>query len=157
MPAFLKIDGVDGDSAHDDNHKKWIDVRAVGSEVSRTVKMVDTNAAQFGRGTTSFEPITLHCKLDSSWPQLAKNCADGKKHATAQIDLCRDEDNECKPYATIKLKNVLITDCDLQGSGLNDGESLAIRLGFTEIEWVFNKTTATGPAGTVQTTYRLMS
>jgi len=157
MPAFLKIDGVDGDSAHDDTYKKWIDVRSVGTVVHRTVPMTGNNAADFGKGTTSFSTINLNCKLDSSWPQLAKNCADGKKHGKAQIHLCRDENNKSVPYATIDLTNVIIADCNLAGSGSDDGEMLSVSLGFTEIKWAYNKTDGNGnSSGKVETTYVLM-
>lgn len=157
MPAFLKLDGVDGEYSHGDSYDGWIELESVASPVKRTVN-TGVNLGAWGAGTTKFSDIQVSCKADGSFPTLVKNCADGKVHTTAEIHLCESKDNKNRAYAQMKLKNVIITDCGFAGTGdAARKATVGLGLAFTEIEWIAEKVDKAGqPIGKVSKSYTLI-
>jgi type VI secretion system secreted protein Hcp len=135
MAGYLKIGDIKG-QASDSAHKDWIELLSVGQVVRRP--MSAGSGGQAGRQQSAVEcpPIQVTKQLDISTPKLFEAVCKGTTFPDVEIHLCTSEGEGRKPYYTIKLKNVKVSDLALSASaqaGMGDTESLA--LDYTEIEW----------------------
>lgn len=69
--AYLKFDGVDGEST-DKDHKQWIEVMSVSQGITSR-----DAASGLPTGKRQHKPITITKPIDKSSPLLAKSLADG--------------------------------------------------------------------------------
>jgi type VI secretion system secreted protein Hcp len=112
--AFLKIDGVPGEST-DDKHKDWIEVLSFNHGMSQPSSATASSA---GGGTTervniSDFSITKH--LDKASPKLYELCATGKHIANVTLELCRAGGDKVK-YMEVKMEQAIISSVAPGGS-----------------------------------------
>lgn len=112
--AFLKIDGIPGEST-DDKHKDWIEVLSFNHGVHQPSSATASSA---GGGTTeraNFEDFTIVHHIDKASAKLFENSASGKHHPTVTLELCRAGGDKLK-YLEIKMEEVVISGVQVGGA-----------------------------------------
>lgn len=104
--AFLKIDGIPGEST-DDKHKDWIEILSYGWGVSQP----SSGAASTGGGASAeradFQDFTISKTIDKASPKLFLACADGTHIKEVKLELCRAGGDKMK-YMEYKLSDCMI-------------------------------------------------
>ncbi|MBX3439673.1 MAG: type VI secretion system tube protein Hcp [Planctomycetaceae bacterium] len=117
--AFIKFDGIDGQSEEKD-HKAWSDLDSFSWGGNRPGGG-RTGAART-RGAVDFEDVTFVMELDKSTPKLQEAFSKGKVFSTVKIDETATYTDEGQTiYLAIELKNVSITHLSMSGSGAVSG------------------------------------
>ncbi len=149
--AFLKIDGVKGESA-DAKHKGEIDVISFSWGMSQT----GTSAAGGGGGAgkVHVHDFAITKKTDAASPLLMLNCANGA-HIKEASFVVRKAGGEQLEYLKIKLTDVLISSYQPSsdsGSPLSAGKGAdeipmeQISLNFAKVEFSYQPQGADGKA-----------
>ena len=137
--AFLKIDGVPGEST-DDKHKDWIEVLSYSTGVSQTPSGSASTAGGASSGRADFQDFSIVKALDKASPKIALACAQGKHIKEVKLELCRAGGDKVK-YMEYKLSNCMITSYRPGGSALG-GETLPLEevsFDFGKIEWTYTQ------------------
>lgn len=137
VDMFLQVEGVKGESA-DANHSGFSDVQSISWGASQAASI---SGGGGGSGKVSFSDLTVTAGMDSATPAILKYCASGKHFASAKISICKAGGTQIE-YATIVLKDVLVT--STQFVGASGGDAMGINYSFqaTKVEhhyWVQGK------------------
>lgn len=146
--AFLKIDGVQGEST-DARHSGEIEALAYHWGATQAVTGTVSDKGNITGSRVNMDALTITKALDSSSPLLAQNCAEGKVYPTVTLVLQRSGGSREK-YMEYKLTNALVS--SIQSGGAANGEdgvpTEEVSLSFSKIEWAYTKIGPDGrPAG----------
>jgi type VI secretion system secreted protein Hcp len=133
--AFIKIDGIPGEST-DDKHKDWIEVLSYHWGVSQTSTATRSSAGGAGSQRADFSDFSIVKALDKASPLLALQCANGTAIKQVILELCRAGGDKVK-YMEYKLTNCMITSHRPGGSS-QGGENLPLEetsFDYGKIEW----------------------
>jgi type VI secretion system secreted protein Hcp len=137
--AFLKIDGVPGEST-DDKHKDWIEVLSFTFGESQPSSATASSA---GGGTTervNFQDLAIVKHLDKATPKLDEQCCSGKHIANVTLEVCRAGGDKVK-YMEVKLEQVIIS--SVQAGGTAAGTDLLptehVSFNFGKIKWTYTQ------------------
>ncbi len=157
--AFLKIDGVPGES-QDDKHKEWIELHSFSTGVSQHVggNRSTTGAATGGR--VEHQDFSIVKNLDKTSPKLNLFCCNGTHIPKITMELCRATGDK-QLYYKIILGDSIITTVRPGGSA-KGGDAVPLEevaFNYGDIEWVYTQTDhKTGkPAGNVSTKWSLVN
>jgi type VI secretion system secreted protein Hcp len=157
--AFLKIDGIDGEST-DDKHKNWIEVLSYSHGVSQLSTGSRSSGGGASSGRCDHADFSIVKTLDKASPKLNLYCCNGEHIKSVTVQLCRAGKDKLK-YMEYKLSDVLVTSVRPGGSS-QGGESLPLEevsFNYGKIDWIYTATDhATGkPAGDVKTGWDTMA
>lgn len=113
VDAFLKIDGIDGEST-DDKHKGWIEVNSFSWGATQPSSATASSA---GGGTTervTLEDLTITKHIDKASPKIHEAVSSGKHYATVTLQLCRAGGDKVQ-YYEVKMEQVIISEAVAQG------------------------------------------
>jgi type VI secretion system secreted protein Hcp len=113
IDAFLKIEGVDGESKSKD-HKGWVVIESMSSPIMRQVP--DSSASTQKR---QHKPISVTKAVDKSSPILKKAASDGTHFPSATLDV-KDPKNPGQTQR-YELVNVQITSYQVTSGAAADG------------------------------------
>jgi type VI secretion system secreted protein Hcp len=136
--AFIKIDGVPGEST-DDKHKDWIEILSYSHGHTQPSS---STASSAGGGTTEradFKDVSVTKHIDKASAKLAELCASGKHIANVVIELCRAGGDKLK-YMEIKMEDVIIS--SFQSGGQSKGDLLPtedVDFNFGKIKWTYTQ------------------
>jgi len=137
--AFLKLDGVDGDST-DRNHKGEIEIQSFSWGLSQTG--AHGTGGGGGAGKVSFQDIHFSSKVNKSSPLLMKNCAQGT-HIKKAVLTVRKAGGDQQEYYVVKMEDLLVSSYDSAGEEAGDAPADAFSINFAKIEFAFNGGDAT--------------
>jgi type VI secretion system secreted protein Hcp len=152
--AFVKIDGIDGESS-DDKHPRWMEIITLDTGLDQKKSSTASSAGGAGAGRADFKPFSFSKLVDTATPALALACADGTHIDTIVIELCRAGGGKLK-FMEYKLSNCLITGVYTAG-GPGELPAEIISLSYGKVEWRYTKQNRSGggAAGQVATGWRL--
>jgi type VI secretion system secreted protein Hcp len=137
---FLKIDGVDGESA-DSKHKGEIDIESWSWGASQS----GTSAGGGGAaGKVSMQDFTFTKHVDKASPKLFEKLATGEHLREAKFVVRGSSSNE---YLTITLTDVMVTSYSTGGSSGDDRPTESVSLNFGKIKMSYVEQDAKGTAG----------
>lgn len=116
--AFLKIDGIPGEST-DDKHKDWIEIVSYGHGVTQQVSETACSAGGASAGRADFNDFTLTKLVDKASPKLFEACCTGKHIKEIVIEVCRSGTDKQK-FLEIRMEQVLISRYDHDGGESKD-------------------------------------
>jgi type VI secretion system secreted protein Hcp len=134
IDAYLKIDGINGEST-DQNHNHWIEVSKVVGSVHQPRASSVSTAGGMTSSRASLSDIMLEKVADLSSPLLRQHCAMGKTIGKAVLEFMR-ADGDGKPicYEKWTLTNVMISNVTYDsGSGGTMRET--VHLAYSKINW----------------------
>ena len=136
MAAYIKFDGVDGESKAD-KHEKWSDLQSVSQAVHKAGSGA-TGAAR-RRGTVLLDDIQCSKLLDKSSPKIAEAVCLGKVFSKVEIHILTSTTGSGRePYYKYELKNVMVTSYQVAG-GSQYKPSESFSLNFEEISVVYTE------------------
>jgi type VI secretion system secreted protein Hcp len=141
---FLKIDGIDGESA-DDKHKGEIDLESWswGESQSGT----HSGGGGGGAGKVSMQDFHFVMKINKASPKLALACANGE-HIKKAVLVCRKAGKEQQEFLKITLSDLLISSYQTGGSGSSSiVPTDQISLNYAKIEWEYKEQKPDGTLG----------
>ena len=137
--AFLKIDGVEGEST-DDKHKGQIEIDSFSWGVSNAGSM----ATGGGTGKASFSDFTITKTVDKSSPKLMQAVATGEHLKTVDLSM-RKAGGTQMDYYVIHLEDVLVSSYSTSG-GSGEAPMESISFNYQKIEFQYIPTNADGTA-----------
>ncbi len=137
--AFLKIDGIDGEST-DAKHTNWIEVLSYSTGLSQTA----SGSASTTGGATSqranFQNFSIVKALDKASPNISLACAVGTHIKSVILELCRAGGDKGK-YMEYRLSNCIVSSVRPGGSS-GGAETLPIEevsFNYGKIEWIYTQ------------------
>jgi type VI secretion system secreted protein Hcp len=155
--AFLKIDGIPGEST-DDKHKDWVEILSYSHGVSQPASRARSTGGGASAERCDHADLSIVKVLDKASPKLALFCCNGTHIKTVKIELCRATGDKQK-YMEYLLSDVIVSSCRPGGSA-HGGEALPLEevsFNYGKIEWTYTETDhATGkPKGDVKANWDL--
>jgi type VI secretion system secreted protein Hcp len=144
VDIFLKINGVDGESA-DDKHKKDIDILAFSWGLSNSGSAQIGGGA--GAGKVNVQDLSVTKWVDAATPKLVLACCNGTHYDDATL-VVRKAGGTPVEYIKLKLTEVLVTSVSTGGSGGEDRLTENITLNFAKFNLDYTPQDAKGAAGT---------
>jgi type VI secretion system secreted protein Hcp len=139
VDMFLKIEGVDGESA-DSRHRGWIDVLSVDWDVTRPS---GSTAGARTSAPATFGGLTVSKTVDKSSPSLYLACADGRHVRQATLVAYRAGES-ARPYYEIVLTDVMVTAVGVSGGPTEDALTEYVTLNFRQVQWTYTPMDASG-------------
>lgn len=136
--AFIKIDGIEGEST-DDRHPGWIETIAFRSGHSMPIskRTSSTHGATLGR--VDFDTFAFSKLIDKSSPLLMSACAAGTHINDITVELCRAGTDKVK-FMAYKFKNSLISSVLTSSGDPNNGFPVElVKISFGKIEWCYSR------------------
>ncbi|MHC4399529.1 MAG: Hcp family type VI secretion system effector [Planctomycetota bacterium] len=143
MAAYIKFDGTEGE-AQDKDHKGWSDIISFNQGINQPGG--GSTGATRRRGDVVLDDIVVVKELDKSSPKIAESMCKGKVFPKVEIDLTASYTDAGRvTYYRYELKNVLVTNYNIGGSGqAEDVPTEQIAFNFEEIKCTY---TEHGPDG----------
>lgn len=144
--AFLKINGVPGESS-DDKHKEWIEVLSYSFGVDQPKTSSASSHGSLSAERANFHDFHVVKALDKSSPKLFVACASGEHFPDATLEICRAGGDK-QPFMEYKLTDVMVS--SLRPGGTGKGESVPLEevsLSYGKIEWKYTQTKVAGGKG----------
>jgi len=141
--AFLKIDGIQGESTNG-KHVGEIDVAAFKLGVLQS--LVSGAGGGAGVGKATFAPIVIFKGIDKASPLLFLSCATGQHRPEAILTLT----DHGRETFKVRLVDVIISACDVNSNDLG-GSDLpleTVSLSYGKIEVTFTPISSRGIPGT---------
>jgi type VI secretion system secreted protein Hcp len=134
---FLKIDGIDGESAFD-GHKAEIDVLSWSWGV--TQQGTTHVGGGGGAGKANVNDLSFVHSVDLASPNLLKNCFTGKHIKEALLTQRKAGGDKSLPYLTIKMTDVIISSVQPGGSdGSAEKPTESVTLNFADVEYIYKQ------------------
>jgi type VI secretion system secreted protein Hcp len=127
--AYLKIDGIPGEST-DKDHKDWIDLYSYGWGTTHA------GIGPVGQttGKANVQDFKFVMKVDKATPKLFLAAAFGMPIKNAVLEICRNgEIQQC--FMKWTLTDVMVTSYQLSGSNENPTESVSFLFQKIEVEY----------------------
>ena len=157
--AFLKIDGIPGEST-DDKHKDWIEILSYSWGVSQPASGSHSSGGARAAERVNVQDFSIVHTLDKASPKLFLACCKGEHLKTTCIELCRATGDKQK-YMEYKLTDVIVSSVRPGGSS-KGGETLPVEeisFNYTKVEMTYTVTDhKTGrPSGDVKANWDLFA
>ncbi len=155
MAAFVKYDGIDGESK-DANHDKWIDVLNVDWGIHKPGGGATGQSRRAGAAVV--EDMTLTMEYEKSSPKLQEKCLKGEIIPKLELELTATYGGSRATYLKYELKNVMITSYQTNASGNDEAGPPTIVIGnnFEEVKVTYTEYDDTGSSqGNVETEFKV--
>lgn len=125
--AFLKIDGIPGEST-DDKHKDWIEIASYRQGLSQPASSTASSVGGASAERVSFGAFAISKQVDKASPKLFEACCTGKHIKEIVIEVCRAGGDKQK-YLEIRLEQVIVSSYVQDGGGEFPHESVNFSAG----------------------------
>ena len=133
--AFLKIDGIKGEST-DDKHKDEIEIESFSWGATQAGTMAFGGGA--GAGKVQFTGFNFTTGLSKASPMLFLKCATGE-HIKSAILSGRKAGGEQQDFLKITLSDVLVSSYQSGGSSSSELPMEQISLNYSKIEFEYKQ------------------
>lgn len=142
--AFLKIEGIDGESA-DSKHKGEIEL--LSFSWGETQGGTFAHGGGGGAGKVSMQDIHFVSRVNKASPKLFLSCASGEHIKKATLT-CRKAGKDQQEFLKYTLSDILVSSYQIGGSSSGDSIPLdQVSLNFAKIEIEYKEQLATGALG----------
>ena len=140
---FLKIDGIEGESA-DSKHKNEIQLESWSW--GSTQQGSFSHSGGGGAGKVAMQDFNFVMKVNKSSPKLFDACATGS-HIPKAVLVCRKAGKEQQEFLTVVFKDILVSSYQTGGSANDVIPVDQISLNFADIEFDYKEQKADGTLG----------
>ncbi len=143
MAAYIKFDGVDGES-QDKDHKAWSDLMSFSQGLTQPGG--GSTGQTRRRGDVIVDDLSCAKELDKASPKIAEAVANGKVFSKVEIHVTASYTDAGRvTYYAYELKNVLVTHYHISGSGQSDSVPAEdFSLNFEEIKVTYTENDSKG-------------
>ena len=142
--AFLKIEGIDGEST-DEIHAKWIEISSFSHGVTQPMSSSSGTGGRTG-GRADFDAFSVIKTIDTSTPDLNIFCASGKHIPKIELDLCLATGDK-HTFMKYTLEDVVVSSVRPGGSAGEPRPSEQISFGYGKIKWEYVPVDQKGAVG----------
>jgi type VI secretion system secreted protein Hcp len=143
--AFLKIDGIDGDSTRK-GFEKQIEVLSFSWGGSNPSTIGVTGGGGGGKGTLS--SLNIMKKADGSSPKFFQKCMEGEHIKKAALTLNKAGGKAAVDFVKYELETVYIDSVQYSGSGGGDDTPIeSVSLSFGKVTYTYTPQKADGTKG----------
>ncbi len=136
--AFLKIDGIPGESS-DDKHKDWIEIQSFGHSIEQPAQATASTAGGATAERVNHGMYEITHFLDKASPKIYEACSTGKHIKDVTIELCRSGGDKVK-YMEIKMEQVIISKVETAGSANDNGfPHEKVSFSYGKIKWTYTQ------------------
>jgi type VI secretion system secreted protein Hcp len=135
--AFIKIDGIEGEST-DDKHKGWIELVAFSHGLTQSTSSTASSSGGASAERANFQNFSFTKQLDIASPALNLACADGTHIDEIVVELCRAGTEKVK-FMEYKMNNCIISGVSVGGAGEGDLPSETVTIDFGKINWAYTQ------------------
>jgi type VI secretion system secreted protein Hcp len=128
---YLKIDGIDGESA-DDKHKSEIQLLSYSWGGSQTTSVAGTGGS--GAGKVDLSHLSIMKYLDKASPKLFKAMCTGQHIASATLTAIK-AGADGKPFLTVTLTELFVSSLQLSASSEIPSESVSFSYNQIKMEY----------------------
>lgn len=121
--AFLKIDGIPGEST-DDKHKDWVEILSYSFSADQPASATKSSAGGASTERVNLGDFSIVKALDKASPKLFEFCCTGKHIKEITLSLCRSGGDKVK-YMEYKLEEVIVSSFRPGGSA-KGGDKLPV-------------------------------
>lgn len=143
--AFLKIDGIPGEST-DDKHTDWIEIKSFHHGLAQPSSATASTAGGATAERVKHEDFNITHLLDKASPKIYDACCTGKHIKDITIELCRAGGDKVK-YMDIKMEQVVISSVSVAGGGVTDFPAEVITFNYGKIKWTYTQQKRADGAG----------
>ena len=144
--AFLKIDGIPGESS-DDKHKDWIEVLSFAHQMDQPASATASSTGGATAERVNHGTFDIRHLLDKASPKLYEACCTGRHLKEVTLELCRAGGDKMK-YLEVKLEQVLVSKVEASGQASDDGfPSEVIKFSYGKIRWTYTQQKRTDGQG----------
>lgn len=143
--AFLKIDGIPGESS-DDRHKDWIEITSFSHSLEQPASATASSAGGATAERVNHAPFVFTHLLDKASPKLYEACCTGKHIKEVTLELCRAGGDKMK-YMEIKMEQVIVSSVAPSGSAGDDFPKETVALSYGKIKWTYTQQKRADGAG----------
>ena len=143
--AFLKIDGIPGESS-DDKHKDWIEITSFTHSMEQPASATASNAGGATAERVNHGTFNITHLLDKASPKLYDAVCTGKHLKEVILELCRAGGDKMK-YMEVRLEQVLISRVAPYGSAGDGFPSETLSLSYGKIKWTYTQKKRADGAG----------
>ena len=151
MAAFLKYDGIDGESK-DANHQKWIDVLSIDWGAQRP-----GGSARRRRGA-AVDDMVVTIEYEKAAPKLQEKCLKGEVIPKVEIELTATYGGARATYLRYELENVLVTSYGTNASGNDEAgpPTVVVANNFEAVKVTYTEYGDDGSSlGSVESSYKV--
>jgi type VI secretion system secreted protein Hcp len=127
--AFLKLDGIDGDSLVR-GYEKWIEVMSFSWGVSQGASHASGGGG--GAGKAVFQDLSFVVNFSKASPELFKRCATGE-HIKSGVLSVRKAGEKPLEFYKVRLTDVLVSSFQDSNSSGADQALNSVSLNFTDL------------------------
>jgi type VI secretion system secreted protein Hcp len=157
MAAYIKFSGIDGE-AKDKDHDKWSDILSFSQGLQQPGGGATGQSRR--RGDVIVEDITIVKELDKSSPKIAESMCKGEVFDNVEIHLTASFTKAGRvTYYAYELKNVLVTNYNISGSGQSEEvPTEQLSLNFEEISVKYTECDESGKTqGDIEYTWKVQA
>jgi type VI secretion system secreted protein Hcp len=134
--AFIKIDGIPGESS-DDKHQDWIEVTHFEHGLEQPASATASSSGGATAERVNHAPFVIKHQIDKASPKLYEACCTGKHIKEVVFELCRAGGDKVK-YLEVKLQQVLVSKVELEGAKSDDSfPAEVVSLNYGKINWTY--------------------
>jgi type VI secretion system secreted protein Hcp len=142
IDAFLKIDGIDGESTHK-GAEGQIEVVTFAWDLTNASNPGVGGGSGVGKAVPGY--FSFVHQYDKASPTLAKSCASGKHLASAKLTVYKAGEGQ-KDFMTVAMKQVMVVNVALNGSTGGEVSETAV-LSYADIEFEYKPQDDKGALG----------
>jgi type VI secretion system secreted protein Hcp len=143
--AFLKIDGIPGEST-DDKHRDWIEILSFSHNLDQSASATASSAGGATAERVNHGAFNIVHLLDLASPKLHEACCTGKHIKEIVIELCRAGSDKVK-YAEIWLEQAIISAISLCSEEDADFPKEFVSFSYGKIRWLYIQQKRSNGAG----------
>lgn len=137
--AFIKINGIDGES-NDDMHKDWIEILRYGMAIKQSISITASSTGGASAERADFSDFVFRKYIDKSSPKLSEACANGTHIDQVVVELCRAGTDKIT-FMTYTMNNCLIRKI-LTTNGSDTSANFpaeTVKINYGKIEWCYTQ------------------
>jgi type VI secretion system secreted protein Hcp len=135
MGAFLKMEGVDGESRMK-GYEGWVVLTTASSPIHRSIP-AGARGVDREKGSTTLGEMVITRGVDKSSVKLAERCAKGKIIDEVQVHFTSMQEGGEAAFMTYKLKNVIATNWSFNGKYEDQTPLEDLTLNYESVEWTY--------------------
>lgn len=140
--AFLKIDGIDGEST-DDQHKDWIELLNFDHGVDQPTSGSVSSGGSRSSQRVNHASFKITKAIDKATPKILLSCCNGTHIPNITLEICRSGGDKMKYYEVI-LEDVMIDSAKMVGNAKGaDAAPLPVEevsFNYGKIKWTYTQT-----------------
>ncbi|HEX6807855.1 MAG TPA: type VI secretion system tube protein Hcp [Gemmatimonadaceae bacterium] len=144
--AYLKLDGVDGESVRS-GFEKWIEIYSFSMGASNPTS-IGTSGQGAGAGKVSLSGFNFMKKTDAASPKMFQMCCDGKHFPKATLTLNKAGGDKSISYLKYEFQEVFVESIQWSGaSGGDDTPAESVSLVYGQVNVTYTPQKADGSPG----------